>query len=111
MLKVRNSGPVPTFLVIDQPSQVYFPSDKYETQKDASQRLGTFDDDMKNTRRIFEVLNLALEKTGKALQIIITEHADQDTWGGIASINVVANWHGVDIDYLIPASWINHIHN
>jgi hypothetical protein len=105
MLKVRENGPVPTFLVVDQPSQVYFPSDKYEAQKDASSKPETFDDDMKNTRRIFEVLDHGLKRTANSLQIIITEHADQDAWDGIESISVSANWHGVDIDYLIPASW------
>jgi len=103
LLVNRSSSPVPTFLVIDQPSQVYFPSGTYGLSKDDA-RLR--DDDLQKTRQIFNVLDLALKRTKGHLQLIVTEHADHLTWGGLESIREVANWHDDDVDYLIPRAWM-----
>lgn len=100
------SSPVPTFLVVDQPSQVYFPANTYD-EKRKEGVLRTDDDDLKKTKRIFEVLSIALKRISEPFQVIITEHADNLTWSGVANIIEVENWHNSNADYLIPRSWIN----
>ena len=103
-LKQRRN-PVPAFLVIDQPTQVYFPArgDAYEKVKRAGPRASA-DSDITRARRIFEALVAAIERTNGQLQIIVTEHADELTWGGLTSIHPVDNWRGDQ--YLVPVSWL-----
>lgn len=91
-------SPVPRFLIIDQPSQVYFPGDIPEDAGESHDVLAT--------RRIFEALALGLSRSGGRLQIIVAEHADEKTLGGVGPYHVVANWHGENDDYLIPRSWL-----
>jgi energy-coupling factor transporter ATP-binding protein EcfA2 len=63
---------VPSILLVDQPSQVYFPSGIPADEDDES-------DDVRATRRIFETLETGLRDTSYELQIIVTEHADERT--------------------------------
>ena len=104
-----SDNPVPSFLVIDQPSQVYFPSDTYEDrvltplgEAGSIQRL----DDLQRTRRIFETLSRAVRQNKGRLQIIVLEHADSLTWGDLENIHEVRNWRG-DVDYLVPRDWLS----
>lgn len=70
---------IPTFLIIDQPSQVYFPrtAKQEELSKDDSEE---FDENIKQVRQIFKVLNeeigLINKKIGFKPQIIVLEHAN-----------------------------------
>lgn len=111
-------NPVPTFLVIDQPSQVYFPSDTFEQiitgddqaapaqgSTDADQRRRRRLSDLESTRKIFSNLARARSAFGSRLQIIVLDHADHHAWGDIEGITEVANWRGAE-DFLIPAHWI-----
>ncbi|TCP82161.1 uncharacterized protein DUF3732 [Sphingomonas sp. PP-CE-1A-559] len=103
-LRRGGNNPVPTFLVIDQPSQVYFPSDTYKefVEKDGSRDVEESREDLERTRRIFQTL--AQARQGLAgLQIIVLDHADRDTWGGVDGVEEVANWRGGAA--LIPSSW------
>jgi hypothetical protein len=103
-LRRGGNNPVPTFLVIDQPSQVYFPSDTYKefVEKDGSRDVEESREDLERTRRIFQTL--AQARQGLAgLQIIVLDHADRDTWGGVEGVEEVANWRGGAA--LIPPSW------
>lgn len=90
---------VPTFLIVDQPSQVYFPSGIPSNATDESH-------DVIATRKIFELLSQGLRESDYRLQIIVTEHADERTLGGVDSLHKVADWHGRDRDWLIPHEWI-----
>ncbi len=75
--------PVPRFLMIDQPSQVYFPSDasyaaaggsveQTESQKDA---------DLEAVRRLFEMLYRFVTEDAPGFQLIVTEHANlREDW-------------------------------
>ena len=103
LFAARESCPVPTFLAIDQPSQVYFPagwpddeSGKARPKLDAS--------DIASVHKIFESLAKGIQKTGGALQVIVVEHADEITWRGIDEINVVQRWREGQ-DALIPSDW------
>jgi hypothetical protein len=112
-LKRDSRNPVPTFLVIDQPSQVYFPSDTFEAiieggedvrgQRDSA-RAQRHLDDLESTRQIFRALARAHKSFHARLQIIVLDHADHHAWGEIAEVEAVANWRGEE-DFLIPAAW------
>jgi len=101
-----NQCPVPSFLVIDQPTQVYFPArnDTYDQVRNAASEDDIRTGDILKARRIFEALSLASMRMNRNLQIIVTEHADELTWGGISLMDKVDDWR--DDRYLIPPEWI-----
>jgi hypothetical protein len=99
--------PTLSFLVIDQPSQVYFPSSDLGANAldlDMALLRKHRTEDLQATRRIFEVLGEAMTRTASNLQIIILEHAGKEIWGDIKHTHSVAAW-GNKEDGLIPASW------
>jgi hypothetical protein len=97
-------GPVPSFVVIDQPSQVYFPSDYFARQEAGAE--GSFSGgDLAATRRIFEAISEGLRRMKFNIQFIVTEHADAAAWGGIEGVVEIANWHN-HADFLVPKSWL-----
>jgi hypothetical protein len=112
-LRRDSRNPVPTFLVIDQPSQVYFPSDTFQEIVEEGDVKGQPDsarakrhlDDLESTRQIFRALARAHKSFNARLQIIVLDHADHHAWGDIAEVEAVANWRGEE-DFLIPAAWI-----
>jgi hypothetical protein len=70
--------PVPRFLFIDQPSQVYFPA---ETDIEGSMALVSENDRLAVSRMlklVFEVVAAVASSTQQGMQVIITEHADID---------------------------------
>lgn len=89
--------PVPHFLFLDQPSQVYFPPEK---DVDGSMALVS-DDDRFAVSRMFELIFKAVGEVSPGLQVIMTEHADlTETWYSEA---VVERWRGGRM--LIPNDW------
>jgi hypothetical protein len=78
--KNKNSS-IPSFLMLDQPSQVYFPktAKKNELNKEEEEQ---FDENIKQVRGIFKVLNEEIElietNTGIKPQIIVLEHANDE---------------------------------
>lgn len=91
---------VPSFLVLDQPSQVYYP-DVLEEKVLKKQELKTKEsEDLENTKKIFEVCAKFIERTNNKIQIIILEHAPTSTWKGIdlKYINLVEEWRGKEED-------------
>lgn len=73
---------IPSFLMIDQPSQVYFPRTAKKNELNDSEEEGKFDDNIEQVRKIFKVLNeeikLISENTKVKPQIIVLEHANDD---------------------------------
>jgi hypothetical protein len=100
------ANPVPSFLVIDQPSQVYFPSDTYEEFVGAEGEVaaGRRRDDLERTRMIFKAVAHVHAALEPKLQIIILDHADRNAWGDEASYVSVGNWRAAE-DWLIPRRW------
>jgi hypothetical protein len=115
-------SPVPSVLVLDQPSQVYFP-DRWPTDprarnpgQEVSQeaiseqdqyslgRLDDRNDDIEGVRKIFQTLSNALRDTSGNLQIIVIDHADTPTWAGIDHIHVAARWRSGS-EKLVPPDW------
>lgn len=68
---------IPAFLLIDQPSQVYFP----RAYKDLEDSEGDLDENIKQVKNIFTVLkdelNIIEKDCGFMPQIIVMDHADE----------------------------------
>lgn len=100
-------NPVPRFLLIDQPSQVYFP----EAWPSMEQAPGTegkvaTSADIEGVKRIFGALSRFLDSVKNEFQIIVTEHAGAITWDHIPHVHVVGNWRRGHDDFLIPDAWV-----
>jgi len=94
---VERARPVPRFLFLDQPSQVYFPAEK---DVDGSMALVS-EDDRVAVSRMFELVFTAVKNVSPGFQVIITEHADiNDGWYQAA---VVERWRGGL--KLVPEDW------
>jgi hypothetical protein len=86
---VKNNRPVPRFLMLDQPSQIYFPSE------------GGACKDIEAAKRMF---NFIIEKANEiGIQVILTEHADLQE--AEFQNNVIQRWNNGD--KLIPEEWYN----
>ena len=77
----NNNQPIPRFLLIDQPTQVYFPSETVYKAADGSVETTETDADLEAVRRLFELLRRFTEIDAPGFQIIATEHANlRDDW-------------------------------
>jgi hypothetical protein len=96
----RRKRPVPHFLFLDQPSQVYFPPEK---DVDGSMQLVS-EDDRAAVSRMFRLVFDVTNGIAPGFQAIITEHADiNEEWYLHA---VVERWRGGL--KLIPEDWPRH---
>jgi hypothetical protein len=95
----ENARPVPHFLVLDQPSQVYFPPDATGLES-----LG--DDDHASLARVFDALFRFVDSTNGGFQVLVLEHADLNNERFADA--VVERWR-VDGQALIPSSWVSQI--
>lgn len=77
----KNHRPIPQFLLIDQPTQVYFPSEKIYRAADGSVEKTEEDADLTAVRRLFTFLLNYTKEEVPGFQIIVTEHANlRDKW-------------------------------
>lgn len=104
---------IPSFLVLDQPSQVYFP-EEYPKPNDSleDKKKEKISQDIENTRLIFSTCSDFMTRTNFQTQIIILEHAPESTWKGDLNIKLVAEWRGDNIDdpkfdALIKKDWFD----
>ena len=105
----QRKGPVPAFLVLDQPSQVYFPKrimarpEDEEVEEVEEPQLR--DEDVDAVRQAFEVMGrVALDAKG-GLQLIVLDHASRDVWGDIDGVVGLPEWrNGVK---LVPMAWLD----
>jgi hypothetical protein len=94
--------PLPGFLFIDQPTQVYFPSEKAYDEADGSVERTEADADILAVRRLFELLRDFTQKQCVGFQIIVTEHANlRDQWFQEALVE--ASWSKPPA--LVPEDW------
>lgn len=92
----EHGRPVPRFLFLDQPSQVYFPADALD---DAAPQVS--EDDRRAVSRMFKLVFDVVAQTAPALQVIVAEHADinEDWYQGA----IVERWRaGLK---LVPDDW------
>ncbi len=99
-------NPVPRFLVIDQPSQVYFPEAWPSLEEiPAGPKTTGGSTDIEGVHRIFNALSHFMGVVAQEFQIIVTEHAGSITWDGLAHVHLVGNWREGHEEFLIPAAW------
>jgi len=119
-LELEKSGKnnyVPSFLILDQPSQVYFPEkfpDTTEIANQTEQKKKRISQDIENTTAIFAACSTFLRRMQFKAQIIILEHAPESTWEGVENIHLVEEWRG-DIETdpgeynaLIQTDWLHN---
>jgi hypothetical protein len=81
LFAAKNSRPIPRFLLIDQPTQVYFPSEKVYQEADGSVQKTEADADLSAVRQLFELLLRFTREHIPGFQLIVTEHANlRDQW-------------------------------
>lgn len=81
MFAMKNNCPIPHFLLIDQPTQVYFPSEQVYKDADGSVQRTEIDADLKAVRRLFELLLEFTKEDAPGFQLIVTEHANlREQW-------------------------------
>jgi hypothetical protein len=98
---------VPTFFVVDQPSQVYFPESWPEDEPDAEgAKESISSDDILRVKKIFKTFSEFVKRTQGKVQVLVIDHADEITWSGVEGIHLVDRWRG-NTDFLIPRSWIS----
>lgn len=119
------TSPVPSFVVYDQPSQVYFPKPKpviaptiqpventddsaATGAADASEHqdagIDVTDEDVRAVRKVFITLAEAVRRSNGSWQAIVLDHASDDVWGDIPGVNLVEEWRGGR--KLVPESWL-----
>ena len=64
---IEGKRPVPSFLFIDQPSQVYFPSEADEQRTDWDE-----------VNKMYRFIHERVQELNSELQVIIVDHADLD---------------------------------
>lgn len=93
----EHNSPVPEFIFLDQPSQVYFPPEPVDDRSVSDLK----DDDRKELRRMFELVFKAVSDAHPGFQVIITEHADiNEPWYQEA---ISERWRGGL--KLVPEDW------
>jgi len=97
---------VPSFVIFDQPSQVYFP--KVNRGSDSSEQdiIRKYDDeDIDAVKKMFQTIASSILSTSGNWQGIILDHADGDVYSDIEGVVEIAEWrHGKK---LIPEQWYN----
>ncbi|WP_459548548.1 DUF3732 domain-containing protein [Nocardia sp. X0981] len=89
----EHRAPVPRTLILDQPSQVYFPADYGEPTRDLSHLLNVYQTIVNTTRAL-----------DGALQVIVVEHADLTA--PLFRDHVVERWRYSNNQALVPPEWI-----
>jgi len=97
-------NPVPTFIVYDQPSQVYFPKKLAIREDETELDPELIDEDVEAVRKVFKVLSSVVENSNGRLQIIVLDHASESAWGDIQNVNLVEEWR--DGRTLVPMDWL-----
>lgn len=93
----KRHRPVPGFLVFDQPTQAYYPSDVIDGGIEEIKR----DDDRKAVQSLFELMKTACDDIEQPFQLIVLDHAHlRDDWFEAA---IVEEWRGDGA--LIPEDW------
>ena len=104
LFRALEANPVPSFLMIDQPSQVYFPKKLAGKQMEDPDPL-LADEDVDRVRAVFSRLAIETLSAKGLLQVIVVDHAGEAVWGDISGIHLVEEWRNGE--KLIPGSWLN----
>ncbi|MDU3897571.1 MAG: DUF3732 domain-containing protein [Enterobacter sp.] len=95
--------PVPSLLIYDQPSQVYFPVRQAGIIDNENNEPEWQNEDIVAVRKVFKVLNKFISSTKGIFQFIVLDHANEEVWSNLENIHLVEEWRGAA---LIPYDWI-----
>ncbi|MEZ5040338.1 MAG: DUF3732 domain-containing protein [Saprospiraceae bacterium] len=95
---IQNDRPVPRFILIDQPTQVYYPPEKSETVVEVST-------DEIAVNKMFDFMFTVVESLFPSLQVIVTDHAYLNN--GRFKSSVTEIWR--DGLKLIPEEWKDYV--
>ncbi|HDR8183709.1 TPA: DUF3732 domain-containing protein [Bacillus thuringiensis] len=93
---------VPSFVVFDQPSQVYFPKLKRDSNE-FSDDIKYDDEDVEAVKKIFATLANSVANQEGRWQSIVLDHADSTIYGDIEGVYEVEEWRNGK--KLIPLEW------
>ncbi len=98
-------SPVPSLLVYDQPSQVYFPRRlAYSHTKEEERDQVLTDEDVEAVRKVFITIGNVVKGSSGALQTLILDHAGSDVWEDIPGVHLVEEWR--QGKKLVPLDWL-----
>lgn len=98
----ENGRPVPGFLILDQPSQVYYPSD-HDYRSDASGDVDVLEDeDRAALSRVYGMIFDAAKKLHPKFQVIVMDHANLPEENFRSAVR--EEWRGGEA--LVPADWV-----
>lgn len=101
----QKNSPVPAFLVLDQPSQVYFPKHVVSRDVEVEDDPKVRDEDVDAVRKAFEVMGSVVRGEKGKLQLIVLDHASSEVWGGIDGVVGLPEWRGGT--KLVPMEWLS----
>lgn len=95
---IEHNRPVPSFVVIDQPSQAFFPME-HAGGVDFDELS---DNDREHTRKLYKLMYDVTQRLDGKLQVIAFDHADfPDQW---FQDSIIESWR--EGNALIPRSWL-----
>lgn len=95
---------IPSFVIFDQPSQVYFPKIPRVEGNEKEEDFKVYkNEDFDAVKKIFKTLSQSLSKTGASWQFIVLDHADSAIYGDIENVHEVDEWR--EGKKLIPLEW------
>ncbi|OAT84193.1 hypothetical protein A6P54_02535 [Bacillus sp. MKU004] len=94
---------VPSFVIFDQPSQVYFPQLKHNKRNDQNDPEFK-SEDVEAVKKIFKVLSKSIKGKAGNWQSIVVDHADASIYGDIEGVHEVEEWRNGK--KLIPENWL-----
>lgn len=106
---IEEKCPVPAFLIIDQPSQVYFPPDPADRYRGDIEKIGDYknkEHDIKSLKAMYELIFEVVEKLEGRLQVIITDHANLRDYEAFQRSIIDEEWR--DGKALIPLEWLDN---
>jgi len=99
-------SPVPSFLVIDQPSQVYFPQKlAVRTDEELVEPVFKDDEDSAAVRNILGTIGTVVGRAQGQLQVIVLDHAPPSIWGSLPNVVKVEEWRDGKTK-LVPLDWL-----
>jgi len=107
------SSSVPTFVIFDQPSQVYFPKLRKQNDVDVAVDGGEVaelkydsDEDVEAVKKMFKTISNSIISKKGLWQVIVLDHADGSIYGEIEGVHEVDVWRNGK--KLIPVEWIEN---
>ncbi|MDA5095021.1 DUF3732 domain-containing protein [Aliiroseovarius sp. KMU-50] len=93
----KRGRPVPAFLILDQPTQAYYPSDRTEGGLDQIED----DEDRQAVLALFKLMHQGCQEIEAPFQLIVLDHAHlADDW---FEASIIEEWRGENA--LVPRDW------